>query len=351
MGKNKTKSKEIPFEELFFSRTNDFLKGYLVKQAGKSQRTKATYEESLLCFLRYVCDVCGLDPMKLRFADCTYDFFLCYIEYLRDVKKYRPSVVNGRIAAIRSYLKYASNKDVGILQTYMTAKKLPLMKIPRERRPVLSEAQLTNLLGAPDTTTKVGLRDCVIETVLYDTAIRVGELVSLTMGSLHLDDSKPYLEVHGKGDTQRFVALTKEAAKNLKVYVSAFHDSPAEAPETPLFFTVYKGVKGQMSVRNVQRILKKYADFIRPGDASLPSSVHPHMYRRSKATEMYRAGVPLAMVATTLGHAREETSRIYAYESDDQIREAVEKGTSAGKEQEPLWKGKEDELARRFGLK
>lgn len=51
------------------------------------------------------------------------------------------------------------------------------------------------------------------------------------------------------------------------------------------FFTVIKGFAGKMSERNVERIVKKYADQIRPFFPDLPDKVYPHMFRRTRATD------------------------------------------------------------------
>ena len=57
-----------------------------------------------------------------------------------------------------------------------------------------------------------------------------------------------------------------------------------------------------MSVANVQRIVKNYADEVRAQGIDLPDSVYCHMFRRTRATNLYQDGVDIELVAVVLGH-------------------------------------------------
>ena len=105
-----------------------------------------------------------------------------------------------------------------------------------------------------------------------------------------------------------------------------------------------------MSTRNVERIVKKYADLVRAESSTLPQNVYPHMFRRTRATGLYRDGVPLEMISAILGHENSETTKIYAIPSVEQLREALTKGQPDEYKQEKMWEGKSDEIRRMFGL-
>ena len=57
----------------------------------------------------------------------------------------------------------------------------------------------------------------------YDSAIRVSELRGLTTESLKLNETIPYIRVHGKGDKERIVSITDKTAEHLKRYLCRFH--------------------------------------------------------------------------------------------------------------------------------
>lgn len=63
------------------------------------------------------------------------------------------------------------------------------------------------ILAEPDQRTKTGVRDLTFLTVLYGTAARIDEVLSMKIGSLRLDFAKPYANVVGKGDKVRTLYL------------------------------------------------------------------------------------------------------------------------------------------------
>lgn len=75
------------------------------------------------------------------------------------------------------------------------------------------------------------------------------------------------------------------------------------------------------------------------------------MLRRSRASGLYRDGVPIEMIAAILGHSSSETTKIYAIPSVEQLREAIEKGQPDLKKEERLWIDKEAEMREMFGLR
>ncbi len=78
----------------------------------------------------------------------------------------------------------------------------------------------------------------------------------------------------------------------------------------------------------LERILKKYADKTREKFPNLPVSVYPHMIRRTRATGLYRDGVPLEVIAEMLGHQSIVTTRKhYAKPSPESLELHLQKGT------------------------
>ena len=118
-----------------------------------------------------------------------------------------------------------------------------------------------------------------------------------------------------------------------------------------LFYTIIHGQPHQMSPGNVERIINKYADVIRNEHPDLPQKVHPHMFRRTRATDLYQSTVDLELVSRILGHSSTQTTRIYARPSLEMIRTAMDNSTTTVEVEEAMWPDNEDELARLFGLR
>ena len=117
------------------------------------------------------------------------------------------------------------------------------------------------------------------------------------------------------------MSLSAATIPHLKNYLVSFH--PDMDPDRPLFYTRIKGTIAQMSQGNIARILNKYAKQIRPDHPNLPEHIHCHMFRRTRATGLYRNGVELAMIAVILGHASTETTRIYATPSLEMMNKVM----------------------------
>lgn len=334
------------YDELFFSRTHDFLDVYLAKQINRSKQTARSYRYALLIFYNFISDSKKMNPMKFLFSDCTHDLILEYAEYLKEELNYKSSSVNQRIAALKAYAKYVSDDDMSLIQMRVGIASVPLQKVPKLQRPVISRDALKDMLDIPDTS-KFSIRDRTMLILLFDTAMRVGELINLKIGDLHIESANPYIYAFGKGNKERVIGLSEKTVDHLEQYLSNFHID-ADNAKAPLFYTVIKGNITTMSARNVERIVDKYAGRVARSD--MPESVYPHMLRRTRATGLYQDGVPLEMISRILGHRYMDTTKIYASPSVEQLREVLERNSN--EEPEPvLWTGKTDEIAKKFGLK
>ena len=167
----------------------------------------------------------------------------------------------------------------------------------------------------------------MILSVLFDTMIRADELIQISIGDICLNAGIPYILIHGKGNKERTVSLSEKVVPLIRAYMKEFHGSPAEDPDFPFIYTVSHGAVHRMSERNLERIVKKYADITRQNYPSLPDPVYPHMLRRTRGTGLYRDGVPIEAIAVAMGHAKIQTTRDhYAFPSLEQKRAVMEKG-------------------------
>lgn len=338
-------------KSLFFSMTLDFLEIYLIKESDGSTHTRKSYKDALSIFRRYISIERQLSVKIFRFSDCTYDFVLDYRNWLYDTKNYSATTVNHRLAVLKSYIQYAAAKDLTIQQVALSIEEVPFLRKPKKLRPILSKEQLSELFTLPKNT-HLGRRDTMILVLLFDTAIRVAELVKLEVCNVNLSVTEPYILVKGKGSKERTVALNNKTVMLLKSYIDEFHN--AGSHKEALFYTVIKGEKGKMSTRNVERLIKKYADILRKKDPEVPESVYPHMFRRTRASGLYRDGVDISLIATVLGHSSIETTKgHYAFPSLEQKKAAMEKGSAyePDSQQEQMWPDDEDELAIICGLR
>lgn len=338
--------KKTEMNDLFFSKTLDFLTLYLPIQLQKSPNTVRSYRDALTIFRRYITENLNKSIRSFRFSDCTYEVLLDFRDYLR-MNKNAESTCNYRLAAIRSYLWYAADLDISIQTVALSASQIPQLKVTKNAKDIISVEDMAALLAVPPST-KRGKRDQLILILLYDSAIRVSELINLDVRSINLTAEIPYIRVFGKGDKERIVAITDKTVSHIKAYMTLYHK--AEDLDQPLFYTEIKGKRGRMSTGNVERIIKKYADEIREDHPDLPKRVYPHMFRRTRATNLYQNGVELELIARLLGHSSTETTRIYAVPSLEMMRQAMESG-KLSVDETPQWPDDEEEIARMCGIR
>jgi len=269
------KSNRSTQSKLFFSKTWNFLNEYLPKQAGNSLDTVESYRDSLTLFRKFLTEGQHKSIATFKFSDCTKDCVYDFREHLQQ-RGNKPSTVNVRVTAIRTYLNYAADKDISVQSVALAITKIKPMKKIQNEKVVLNEDALTAVLSSPPQT-KMGLRDRAIIVTLYDSAVRLKELLTIKLGDMHLEGEYPYVFINGKGNRERTVLLTEKAVNHLEEYIRIFHANSSR--DSFLFSTTIKGITDKMSSGNVQRILKKHADIVRKTCSDIPKSIYPHMMR------------------------------------------------------------------------
>lgn len=328
-------------KKLFFSMTYEFLEIYMRLQLERSPATIESYRDALTVFRHYLRDQKNISLSSFEFIQCTRDIVLDFMEYLATIGN-KPGTRNQRLAALKSYLWFAADKDISLQSIAFSIGRVKACRNPQKEKPILDEEALRLLFNAPDNT-KMGIRDKAIMILLYDSAARINEILSLKKQDICLDTEAPFIHVIGKGQKERVIALTARTCQHLRQYISVYHSK--NGPNTNfLFYTIIKGNIAKMSAANVERFLKKYAQQVRDVYPNIPDCVHPHMLRRTRATGLYRDGVDLAIVSRFLGHAQLETTRIYATPSIEMMRKAIENIPAKTNSEQPIWSTDADEI-------
>jgi integrase len=216
----------------------------------------------------------------------------------------------------------------------------------------MTQDAMSAVLRQPDTSKKMGIRDMFFMVLMYDTAARDCEMLSMRYGDIDTEKRTVYLL--GKGSKPRLVPISEDTVKHFHRYRKLFHLTGNKT--APMFYTVRRREIAPMSDDNVARFMRKYGKDARVKHAEVPEKINPHMFRRSRAMHLYRSGMPLALLAEWLGHTNPETTLIYAYADTEMKRKAIKEAEEkAGASVRPvadtgIWNGNEDMMKRLCGL-
>lgn len=317
--------------KLFFKMTQNFLVSYLPGQKGSSDHTVRAYKTSLNQFLDYICKTRSIKLQDFHFGFIKREMVEEFLQYLENEKHYSVSTRNLRLASIKSFCKFAAQRDITIMSSYQDVSLVPIKKEPDHEIEVFSEDALQAMLDAPDITRKNGRRDRVFMIFLYDTAARLQEVLDLRLSDLTLDPKnvtgKSSVTIMGKGRKYRKVPLMTKTVEHLQNYIGHFHKSGNDAP---LFYIMRKGQKEPLSQDAVQKFIHKYAILAKENCSEVPDKPYPHMFRHTRATDLYRGGMPISLVSEWLGHEDIKTTmKYYASANTEMKAKAVEKATSS----------------------
>ena len=338
-----------------FGLVREYLTSYLPDVRRCSPNTIRAYRTVLGQFLSFAAKEGKTWLGGVSFGDFNGRTVVDFLSYVEKDRKCAVCTRNHRLNCLRSFLAFASQMDVAAVAAKNALDSVPYKNVGT--RPVvkhMGEAALSALLSAPDAHTPSGRRDRAILTVMYDAAARVQEVANVTLRDACLG-AKPSLTLHGKGGRTRVVPLMPNTVKILCAYVSEFHPDGGD-PNCHLFFTRYNGMRNRMTEDNIRKIVRHYGAIAHKTVAEVPESLHPHTLRHSRAMHLYQNGMDLEILSQWLGHARLETTLIYANADAEMKRKAIEAATPAdsplGKHLKPERMTISDEtmIRRLFGL-
>lgn len=304
--------------------TLDYFDNYLPKMRKSSPKTIATYRKAMEQFLDYLKEQNNVHLYQVTIPMINKLSVAAYLDYVESYRNCSVSTRNHRLDCIRSFMKYAATQNMEA--TAMWAEIQSVTRAREEKTPVeyLSVVAVESIIAKPDISTKLGLRDKFLILFLYQTGMRVAELVNVRLCDIQLGKSA-VVTIHGKGSKVRKVPMREKLVEHLKKYLQLFHGEASQYDTDYLFYTVHNHEHTRMTEDNVRRLIQRYGDMARKVEPTIPESVHPHLFRHSIAMHLYQNGVPLTLISQWLGHSRLETTFIYAYADTEQKREAIEK--------------------------
>jgi site-specific recombinase XerD len=301
---------------------NAFLNEYVPSQKTRSAHTLKAYNDALSLYIRFLETKKGMDSGNFN-GNC---FCAANIEewliWLMESRSCSPETCNNRLASLRAFLKYLSSRDVLYLHLSQAASRIERKKVYAKKVTGMSKRAVNALLDAPDSSTKVGRRDIALMVVMYSTAARIDEILSMKVKELHLDADKPNITVIGKRGKIRTLYLLPKAVAHLRAYIKDFHGI-APNPSSYVFYSRNVGLTGKMSQNTVNKQLRKHAQTARIICGEVPDDIHAHQLRHAKASHWLEDGMNIVQISFLLGHSQLQTTMVYLDITTEQEAQAL----------------------------
>lgn len=281
-----------------------FFAEHLTQPRALSPRTVATYRDAFVLFLDFVQAHCARSPTAITLADLTPELIVAFLDHLERKRHNTVRSRNARLAALRSFLKFASHRDPSSLNVIERALGVPVKRFERPMLGFLSNPQMRAIIGVPDNTW-TSRRDHLLLGLLYNTGARVSEIITVRVADVVLHGAA-CVHLHGKGRKQRSIPLWGSIAKETRAWLKY---NPRLAAHRALLPNRDGEAMTRWNVRQrlavaVRAAAKQYPDLA-------TRHISPHTIRHSTAMRLLQSGEDPSVIALWLGHENPTTTHHY----------------------------------------
>ena len=310
--------KTIRLEPSFPGLLQDFFCQHMVAERGLSAQTVASYRDTFRLLLRFAQERLGILPSNLTLADFDAELILAFLDHLEQVRGAGIRTRNTRLAAVRSFMRYAAGRVpqcLGIVQSVLA---VPTKRFDRSAVEFLSRQEVEGIIKAPDPKLWSGRRDHCLFVTLYNTGARVSEITNLKVGDVLLEQS-PSVHLLGKGRKHRTMPLWRRTARVIKRWLKEVDP----APTSPLFPNRFGQIMSRSGVEKRLKIAVRQAAKEHPSLSN--RRISPHTFRHTTAMHLLQASVDITVVALWLGHESPATAHHYVEADLTMKQRALEK--------------------------
>ena len=267
---------------------------FLLDQSGRgnSDYTLKYYKDLLILFLAFAGDV---DVTELDLEDLQL--------YVMDLKRkdLSSTSVQTYVRGLRAFLHWM------YLRKLITEDLTQSFKLPKAERPVidvLTDEEVTRLVGSFDIKDLLQLRNLCIVSLMLDSGLRKSEVVNLKLSMCHVQEG--YIIVNGKGARQRIVPLGLLSSAYLKLYLNR-----RPGIDNAFFLTSEGNPISDSTVKSMFHRLKHKTKIDR---------LHPHLLRHTFATRYIENNGNVFALQSILGHSSIVMTLRYLHLSTLKIR-------------------------------
>ena len=274
----------------------DFL-DYLRIEKRYSEHTLKAYEIDLFQFNNYLISVYSVE--NLQKIESVY--LRSYMVELLSLSNSKSTVAR-KISSLKSMFKYLIKKQ---LIDESPASNITTPKVEKRLPNFIKEKEMQQLFNG-DLFPKdfKGLRDRLMIAILYQTGIRLSELIGLKWS----DVSNQEFKVTGKRNKQRIVPLSR----GIQELIILYKNNPQKTHPTWLLIT---DNFDKLYEKFVYRKVNYYLSLV-----SSKQKKSPHILRHTFATHMLNNGADLNAIKELLGHESLSATQVYTHNTFEKLK-------------------------------
>ena len=288
---------------------NNYLNEMVMFYCANSKETASNYRRVSKEFCEYTMEQRGWSMDELV-ANTNKRDILMYVQALEG-RGLSPHSINFYISAVSTFFKYLVEFDYrDKTNPCDTVQRLSTDNV-EQKQEYLEEHEYKALLQAIKVRTAkarkfefTSARDTLLVTLNLTVGLRCSEALSLKVEQFDSD----IITVIGKGNKKRSFRVTYEIRVKFNEYMKVRGQAFEGDEDSEFLFVSVTGK--QLYTKDINKNLKKYCE-----RCGIDKDITSHCLRRSCATHYLNEGVPVAQVATLLGHSDAKTTMRYYKEN------------------------------------
>ena len=284
-----------------------FFLQWLMAQRNVSPETVKSYRDTFRIFIKHLEAAHKVKPSAITINNLEAEYIIGFLDYLEQERGNKPKTINARLSAIGSFLKFLSFEIPEYSGLLSRSLMIPYRIETKKEMDFLTKEEYGALWDACDSNSELGHRDQLMLIILYNTGVRVSELLGLKIRDIitNSDGLPSFIHVQGKGRKERDVPIWKSTAAFLRKFIQS-HDA---YNDTSLFINRNNEALTRSGVRYRLNCLVEIVSESTPSITR--KTVSPHTFRHTVALNLLQSGVDISTIAIWLGHESILTTHKY----------------------------------------
>lgn len=270
-----------------------------------TERTVAGHDRELRHFCLFLRDP---DIERITVGDLT-----AYLLGLTELGWNQRSIIE-KCMALRKFFEFCRRQGYAVLHEQLIPLPRKVFKLPR----VATEENYRKLLSVIPTDARPRhIRDRAIITMLWDTGMRNGELVSLNVGDPDFDRMRAVIKTEKSRGRRPFreAFWMHETNGHLAEWVDVRERLPVKGSQALFICTMGSDVGKRLTIRSLGEMLRRHSR-----KARIPH-LNAHSFRHHLGHDIIKNGGSAADVMNILGHASLASSTVYTMMIDRELEE------------------------------